>query len=98
LDFIKSGIGIEAIYTTENWLNSNASKVGVTPYHVISMKEMVKISALKNPSEIFGVFAIPNHKEFTLSDLNNLVLMLDDIRDPGNLGTIIRTADFRKHC
>jgi TrmH family RNA methyltransferase len=94
LDFIKSGVDVKDVYATESWLSSNASQLGNTPYDVVSIKEMGRISALKNPAEVLGMFAIPELKKLELSDINNLVLMLDDIRDPGNLGTIIRTADW----
>lgn len=94
LDFIKSGTGMHSLYATEKWLDANADQIKHTHYEAISIKEMVKISALKNPSEVLGVFTIPEQRKVELADINNLVLMLDDIRDPGNLGTIIRTADW----
>ena len=94
LDFIKSGTDIKGVYATESWTKTNAAQLNNTHCEVISMKEMGKISVLKNPSEVLGVFAIPDQKEAELSGINDLVLMLDDIRDPGNLGTIIRTADW----
>ncbi len=52
------------------------------------------ISGLKNPSSIIGIFDIPRN-EFRLSDINNKIsLFCDGIQDPGNFGTIIRTADW----
>lgn len=52
-----------------------------------------KISSLSTPTEVLAVFRIP---EPELAVLNNdeLYLMLDGIQDPGNLGTIVRTADW----
>ena len=53
-----------------------------------------KISALSTPTEVIGIFKIPHapvDKEIIKNDIS---LILDDIQDPGNLGTIIRTADW----
>lgn len=58
----------------------------------ISEKEMKSISALSTPS-IF--LAVAKQKKQTIDwSQNNLILVLDKIKDPGNLGTIIRTADW----
>lgn len=54
---------------------------------------LAKISALSSPPEVMAVFRIP--KDTVVPDLSGrLVLVLDGIQDPGNLGTIIRTADW----
>nr|WP_317127307.1 RNA methyltransferase [Albibacterium bauzanense] len=60
----------------------------------ISSDELKKISALTNPQGILAVFKIP-HYDLKVEDLRNkFSLALDFIQDPGNLGTIIRTADW----
>lgn len=58
---------------------------------LISEKELQKISHLKSPNTALAIFRIPAvvQKEF-----NGLILALDDVRDPGNLGTIIRLCDW----
>jgi len=50
-----------------------------------------KISALQNPNGVMGVFQIPEPKTLDFADW---VLALDAVRDPGNLGTIIRLCDW----
>ncbi len=57
----------------------------------VSLKELQKISALKNANTVLAVFKIP--KPFKIID-KGLILVLDDIKDPGNLGTIIRLCDW----
>ena len=55
--------------------------------------ELEKISALSTANNLLGVFK----KKSTLNSINisnKITLFLDDIQDPGNLGTIIRTADW----
>jgi len=56
--------------------------------------EIGKISQLKTPSKIIGIFEIPNYI-FDLNEINKtLSIFCDNIQNPGNLGTIIRTADW----
>lgn len=57
----------------------------------ISDAELKKISALTTPNSCLAVFKIPKPIPF---EQNGLILALDDVRDPGNLGTIIRLCDW----
>lgn len=62
---------------------------------VITDEELRKISFLQHPQEVLAVFEIPqsiNSKPLTIN--STLSLALDGIQDPGNLGTIIRIADW----
>jgi TrmH family RNA methyltransferase len=52
---------------------------------------MEKISTQSTPSGVLALLTIPN---FKVPDQRNSVLAIDGIRDPGNLGTLIRTADW----
>lgn len=61
----------------------------------VSLAEMKKLSALSTPSDVFAVFRMPVDNEDCMSvDRDKLYLILDGVRDPGNLGTIIRTAHW----
>lgn len=61
----------------------------------VSEQQMERITALTTPSPALAVIAIPDdHGEIPAPAGNDLILLLDDIRDPGNLGTIIRIADW----
>lgn len=94
LDFIRSGLRSEAVYATHEWLTMYKSHLGEVAATEVSMKELRKISSLKNPSEVLAIFEKPADVTFDIKNINDLILMLDDIHDPGNLGTIIRTADW----
>src|SRR5690606_31367645 len=60
----------------------------------ISSEELKKISSLANPHGALAVFHVPDRR-LQPSDLKNrFTLALDFVQDPGNLGTIIRTADW----
>lgn len=58
---------------------------------VITENEIKQMSSLKNPGKILGVFYIPKPEPV---DFKDWVVVLDDVRDPGNLGTIIRLCDW----
>ncbi len=60
-------------------------------FTVISDNELKKISTLKNPNKVLGLFEIPEKKE---AKANEFIVALDEINDPGNLGTIIRLCDW----
>jgi TrmH family RNA methyltransferase len=55
---------------------------------------MERISGLVNPSTVLAVIEYPNYEVKHSELLESLTLVLDDIQDPGNLGTIIRLADW----
>lgn len=60
-----------------------------------SKEEIKKISTLNTPSPVFAVFTQPKHKTTRdISSSSQMILALDTIQDPGNMGTIIRTADW----
>ncbi len=57
----------------------------------ISEKDLQKISNLKTPNKVLGLFKIPDEKPL---QRNGITIALDAINDPGNLGTIIRLCDW----
>lgn len=83
---LSSILKIQKIYSLANDDIGNAE--------VISEQEMKKISFLKSPSSMLGIFHIPKHENLDQPLSSELVLALDDIQDPGNLGTIIRLCDW----
>jgi TrmH family RNA methyltransferase len=58
----------------------------------VSDDELRKLSFLQHPQQVLAVFPIPQSS--TLPDPDQLILALDGVQDPGNLGTIIRIADW----
>ena len=61
------------------------------PYQLISDSEFKKISSLKTPNGVLALFNIPEPKQIKTK---GLIVALDAINDPGNLGTIIRLCDW----
>ena len=86
-ELLDAAFELEHIYATVHLFEG----VSVTKFSLISDDELKKISALTVPNNCLAVFKIPESKPFLAQ---NIVLVLDSIRDPGNLGTIIRICDW----
>ena len=61
------------------------------PWTLIDRKTLDAMSALQNPYDAIAVFPLPEQGKMNST---GLIPVLDDVQDPGNLGTIIRTADW----
>lgn len=61
---------------------------------IISTKEMERISQLKSANSVLAVVELPSFNLSAVKPNKNLVLALDRVQNPGNLGTIIRLADW----
>jgi TrmH family RNA methyltransferase len=86
-ELLHSNFELQELFTTkQDFLSVSKDKL-----HAISEAELKKISALATPNSCLAVFKIPKAKEMKES---GLILALDDVRDPGNLGTIIRLCDW----
>jgi TrmH family RNA methyltransferase len=84
---LKSDFKIHSVYTTDaDWANADADSM------LVPMREMEQMSSLNSPSPYLAVFhSSDNNIEW---DRSRSVMVLDGIADPGNMGTIIRTAEW----
>ena len=87
LEFVQAGFKVEAIFATSLF----SEQLNKLPLTLISKEELSKISTLKNPDEGVAIFHQPKHKGILQE---GLILALDNIQDPGNLGTLIRLCDW----
>ncbi len=86
-ELLDSNVELVELYTTNTQLFAiDSSKV-----HAITSTDLQKISALTTPNTCLALFKIPEGKTF---EENGLIVAVDDVRDPGNLGTIIRLCDW----
>ena len=76
------------------WISEKAKIVSGTEYDIVTPDELQRASLQKNPQQVIALFPIPEHRFCTEQLKNELVLMLDGVQDPGNLGTIARIADW----
>jgi RNA methyltransferase, TrmH family len=81
---------VESVYATKSWLDQNRGlPVAVEE---VDEAELERISQLKTPNEVLAVLKkLPSEKPVLKEEI---CLYLDTIKDPGNFGTIIRTADW----
>lgn len=71
---------------------STLDKYNTSDYFIsISSSQLKQISNLKTPNKVLGLFKIPKSSEI---DFNSNIIALEEINDPGNLGTIIRLCDW----
>ncbi|MFM1969008.1 MAG: hypothetical protein RL152_385 [Bacteroidota bacterium] len=82
------------LYATQQWVDEVVrEKILDSKISVIDEMTLGKISQLKSPNQVIAVVKIPTHLAKDNST-SKLTLVLDQIQDPGNLGTIIRTCDW----
>ncbi|KUM17985.1 TrmH family RNA methyltransferase [Flavobacterium psychrophilum] len=86
-ELLQSNFELEHLYCTKPMF-SDVSELKKT---IISDSDLKKIMALTTANDCLAVFKIPQEKQIENS---GLIVALDDIRDPGNLGTIIRLCDW----
>ncbi len=94
-EFIQSNYQIHSIfYNTEQYHLLPKLPANINLFEV-NNAELTKISTLQTPQGFLAVIHIPERASVDLNSLkNNFTIVLDGIQDPGNMGTIIRTADW----
>lgn len=86
-ELLDSNFELYELFTTKSdFLSIDSSKV-----NAVTDAELKKISALTTPNTCLAIFKIPIALSF---EEKGLIVALDDVRDPGNLGTIIRLCDW----
>lgn len=92
-ELLQSSIQVKQLYATPVFI---AGETIPKHFECVEIKEsdLERISALTTPNEVLAVCEIPSYQLNPEAIKEKLTLVLDDIKDPGNLGTIIRIADW----
>ncbi|MCX7743825.1 MAG: RNA methyltransferase [Flavobacteriales bacterium] len=93
-DLVKYGYNIRYLITTHEAENLNFHLSSQVEKYKVSRETMDRISALTTPPGILAVFQLPVIKNSLFPPNNEWSLILDGIKDPGNMGTLIRTAHW----
>ena len=86
-ELLDASFELEHLYTNQNDFETVANSLKT----LVSEADLKKISALATPNTCLAVFKIPKEKKIIAS---GLIVALDAVRDPGNIGTILRLCDW----
>jgi len=96
-EFLSTGyFDCEQVYATAKWKGWQDEKLLALvgeKVQLIEEFELDKIASYTTPNQVVALFKIPETISI-LAEKNSITILLDSIQDPGNLGTIIRTADW----
>ena len=84
---------VKEIYGVKDWMDDNRKLLNKTSIIEITEIELEKISQLTTPNKVVAVVKQYDTTD-TVTAKNEITLVLDNVQDPGNLGTIIRIADW----
>jgi RNA methyltransferase, TrmH family len=107
-ELMASGYGIHSVFAVREWIEKRRLKEGTlwaapAGSHTgefsgglfeVSDSGLRKISSMKTPNKVLAVVHMPDFRLDPASLTNSLSLVLDNIQDPGNLGTLVRSADW----
>jgi len=94
-EVLESKFQVEKLYATGTFIVKNKSKTkNAKNVTEVSSEDIKQVSLMKNPQNSIALCALPAEKELPERIDSNLSIYLDDIQDPGNLGTIIRICDW----
>ncbi len=93
-DFMSGKRIVKEVFALKSWIEREGDKYHGIKIEEVTVAEMKKISNLKNPSEVLAVVSSAKEDSRETLPQKGWSLVLDGIRDPGNLGTIIRTAEW----
>lgn len=93
-ELLGAGVGVKAVYATQEWLLDNrelAEKATGVDVLEVSAEVLKQLSSLSAPNRAVALADMPPARDFVPEGVS---LALETIQDPGNLGTIIRIADW----
>lgn len=93
-EFLDSSYTIQSVYCLTDIIPKLPNLSHKQKVFEVTVNELEKISSLQTPQGVLALIEIPKNQPYIETQNNEITLVLDGIQDPGNLGTIIRTADW----
>ena len=95
MEWLSADAPVKTIVATAEWTELYSGLIARHPeaeLHIVKDSELAGLSSLQTPNNVLLVVPLPAKKD--IPAINEWHLALDDIQDPGNMGTIIRIADW----
>lgn len=92
-ELLNSEIEVQQVFATKEFFEKNHIEKRIDCIEV-KYNELERLSAQTTPADVLAVCKIPDYSFHKKELKGKLTLVLDDIKDPGNMGTIIRIADW----
>jgi TrmH family RNA methyltransferase len=86
-------INVKKIFAVADWIHANKENKSKTEMVPVTQTELERLSQLETPHQVLGLIEMPQRNTFHFHS-EKLMLALDGIQDPGNMGTILRIADW----
>ena len=94
-ELLATGYSIQYLCALSSWYENHQEIAGrVHACYQVNTRELGRISSLRQPNQVLAVVHMPEESSSVPAPESGLQLALESIQDPGNLGTIIRTADW----
>ncbi len=94
-EVLESKFAVEKLYATNSFIVKNKPKIkNEKVVTEVTREDIEKASLMKNPQNSIALCKLPAEKELPIKIDSELGIFLDEIQDPGNLGTIIRICDW----
>lgn len=93
IELLHSDFEIEILIISENFFVENRNLVSKYSFEILKIEEITKLSTLWTNTDWIALVKQKENSELK-NNWNEIILVLDEIKDPGNLGTIIRIADW----
>jgi TrmH family RNA methyltransferase len=94
LELLSSGLQTERVFVTAEFAGKLPAGLPAGLVEELSEDELTRLGTLATNNTALAVARLPAELPLTLTATSGLLLALDEVRDPGNLGTLIRLADW----
>lgn len=92
-ELLAGRFSIHSLYATDGWLSTHPGEKPFSTFK-IGESDLKRISSLTTPNKVLALAHIPSTCPEPVNLENSLTLVLDNIQDPGNLGTLIRSCHW----